>query len=106
MDNDTGMNGASKPRIEFQPGFLFVDYETEIIRQAYLMYKTVKRTAGFLDISFRKVNKALQRLARSESANLAGAGHGVSPPSSPGGEEKQDSGVRSQDSKAGDGHDG
>ena len=82
-DNETGMNGTSKPRIEFQPRFLFVEYETEIIRQAYLAYgKNIKRTAGFLDVSARKVKKALARLARSENQPTTQvAGDGASIPS-------------------------
>ena len=55
------MSGDSKPEVKYDPRFLYIDYETEIIRQAFLLHKTVKRTAGLTDLSNRRVRKALER---------------------------------------------
>ena len=63
------MNGDPRPQIKYDSRFRYVDYETELIRQAYLELKTVKRTAGFLDVGLGRVKKALKRLARSGSSD-------------------------------------
>ena len=85
----------------------------EAIRQAVTICDgNQARAARALDIGGPQVRRRMNEFSRSENANLAGAGHGASPPSSPGGTEvaaglsRQDSEVRSQNPKAGDGHDG
>jgi len=115
--NEIEMEDMPKIRVEFALGTKKLkEAVDDMIRQAIAIKGTRFHAAVALGISPATIINHLgpgirteprnEELARSESANLAGAGHGVSPPSSPGGEEKQDSGVRSQDSKAGDGHDG